>query len=161
MSVEIQHMIDDVLDDSIEHHGVKGMKWGVRRNNTGWVGPSGLPSQKKSQGHKQISVESKSKSTKKSSSSRSTKNMTNSELREQIERLQMEKQYRQLISEMTPQKHAAVRKAINQAILNGASQALTETVKAGGTKYISKPVFNKIDAMMKAQANKQVKKSKG
>lgn len=152
MSVEIQHMIDDVLDDSIEHHGVKGMKWGVRRNNTGWVGPSGLPSRKKIQGHKQASVESKSKS---------TKNMTNSELREQIERLQMEKQYRQLTSEMTPQKHAAVRKAINQAILNGASQALTETVKAGGTKYISKPVFNKIDAMMKAQANKQVKKSKG
>lgn len=157
MSVEIQHMIDDVLDDSIEHHGVKGMKWGVRRNSTGWVGPSGLPSRKKSQGHKQASVESKSKS----SSSRPTKNMTNSELREQIERLQMEKQYRQLTSEMTPQKHAAVRKAINQAILNGASQALTETVKAGGTKYISKPVFNKIDAMMKAQANKQVKKSKG
>lgn len=152
MSVEIQHMIDDVLDDSIEHHGVKGMKWGVRRNSTGWVGPSGLPSRKKIQWHKQASVESKSKS---------TKNMTNSELREQIERLQMEKQYRQLTSEMTPQKHAAVRKAINQAILNGASQALTETVKAGGTKYISKPVFNKIDAMMKAQANKQVKKSKG
>lgn len=152
MSVETQHMIDDVLDDSIEHHGVKGMKWGVRRNNTGWVGPSGLPSRKKIQGHKQASVESKSKS---------TKNMTNSELREQIERLQMEKQYRQLTSEMTPRKHAAVRKAINQAILNGASQALTETVKAGGTKYISKPVFNKIDAMMKAQANKQVKKSKG
>ena len=87
--------------------------------------------------------------------------MTNAELREQIERLQMEKQYRQLTSEMTPQKHAAIRKAINQAILNGASQALTETVKAGGTKYISKPVFNKIDAMMKSQANKKVKKSKG
>lgn len=157
MSVEIQHMIDNALDDKIEHHGVKGMKWGVRRNRTGWIGPAGSPSRAKSQGHKQASVESKSKS----SSSRSTKKMTNAELREQIERLQMEKQYRQLTSEMTPQKHAAIRKAINQAILNGASQALTETVKAGGTKYISKPVFNKIDAMMKSQANKKVKKSKG
>ena len=157
MSVEIQHMIDDALDDSIEHHGVKGMKWGVRRNRTGWIGPAGSPNRAKSQGHKQASVESKSKS----GSSRSTKKMTNAELREQIERLQMEKQYRQLTSEMTPRKHAAIRKAINQAILNGASQALTETVKAGGTKYISKPVFNKIDAMMKSQANKKVKKSKG
>ena len=157
MSIEIQHMIDDALDDSIEHHGVKGMRWGVRRTRTGGLGPAGSPSRTKIQGHKQASLESKSKS----SSSRSVKKMTNAELREQIERLQMEKQYRQLTSEMTPQKHAAVRKAINQAILNGASQALTETVKAGGTKYISKPVFNKIDAMMKAQANKQVKKSKG
>ena len=162
MSAEIQHMIDNALDDSIEHHGIKGMKWGVRRDSTGWIGPAGSPSRKKSQALiGPAGSPSRKSSSKKSRRSSSTKEMTNAELRAQIERLQLEKQYRQLVLEMSPQKHAAARKAIKQAVVNGATQALTETVKAGGTKYVSKPVFNKIDEMAKAQVYKQFIKRKG
>ena len=42
---ELDHTLDDIVDELLEHHGVKGMKWGVRRYKT--LRKEGVKQQKK------------------------------------------------------------------------------------------------------------------
>ena len=71
------------------HHGVKGMKWGVRRyqNKNGSLTPAGKKRRKSDDYHSDY---------KRAHNKDSVKNMSDKELRERINRLQMEKQYSQL-----------------------------------------------------------------
>lgn len=65
---EAEHM--DALDDVLEHHGIRGMKWGVRRSR------------------KQIETRA----------GKSVKDMSDDELRSVVNRLNMEQQYSRLTS---------------------------------------------------------------
>lgn len=65
------------MSNELYHHGVKGMRWGVRKS-------------------KGAGSSIKRKKNTKRSREKSIKKMTDQELRERINRLQLEKQYRQL-----------------------------------------------------------------
>lgn len=69
--------------DYLEHHGIKGQKWGVRRT------PAQL-------GHKSITKSEVSEEREKSSHSKNVKNMSDTELRESLKRLRMEEEYKKL-----------------------------------------------------------------
>lgn len=79
-------------EEILEHHGIKGQKWGVRRyqNRDGTRTAAG---KKREQAHFDDSVHDDYN---KAHNSKSVKSMSDAELRTRLNRLQMEKQYKQL-----------------------------------------------------------------
>lgn len=84
-------------EEMLEHHGIKGQKWGVRRfqNKDGTRTAVG---KKREQSH---SDEPAHDDYSKAHSGKNVKTMSDAELRSRLNRLQMEKQYSQLTNSDT------------------------------------------------------------
>ena len=91
----------DSMYDTLMHHGIRGMKWGVRRyqNKDGSLTSAGRRRQrnnpffiKKSKAKKQKEFNNK-KQTKNITKKKSIKDMTNEELRERTNRMNLENDY--------------------------------------------------------------------
>ena len=96
----------------LQHYGILGMKWGVRRTPEQLARASG----------------------KKSSSDDEVKKMSDSELRSKINRLQMEKQYKQL----TSSEISVGRKFVQQTATNYVSKYMTKGIDVVIKKATSK-----------------------
>lgn len=85
------------MSNSLYHFGIKGMKWGIRRyqNKDGSLTAAG----KKRYNEGEQSSKEKSAPSSSSNRSRSIGELSDTELRTRINRLNLEKQYRQLLSE--------------------------------------------------------------
>lgn len=85
------------MSNSLYHFGIKGMKWGIRRyqNKDGSLTAAG----KKRYNEGEQSSKEKSAPSSSSNRSRSISELSDTELRTRINRLNLEKQYRQLLSE--------------------------------------------------------------
>ena len=97
-------------NDELYHHGIKGMKWGVRRT------PAQL-------GHKPSKLTTSQRKSE-------MKKMSDKELRNRINRIQMEKQYMQL----TAPEVSAGKKFVKDVLVNAAKQTATSYV----SKYMNK-----------------------
>ena len=113
------------MENTLQHHGIKGMKWGIRRyqNKDGSLTP---------EGRNRYSDDTSSH----------VKNMTDQELRDRINRLQLEKQYKSLL-EPSGQKTVNKGKAFVQNVIetSGKNIATQLTTYAMGTlvnKYFGK-----------------------
>ena len=99
--------------NELYHYGVKGMKWGVRRTPA-QLGNKTSSTKKKKTGviaktAKKISSDHKKKTETKASIKRinelkkkKVSEMTDDEIRERMQRLQLEKEYKKLLSEVDP-----------------------------------------------------------
>ena len=80
----------------LQHYGVLGMKWGVRRSKTQLSSTSGSSKKKKLKPDREQKKIAKSKTKTSEPAKKTIKDLSDTELREKINRLNLEKQYRDL-----------------------------------------------------------------
>ena len=128
------------------HHGVKGMKWGVRRTKAqlGYKISKGFKRAKKAAVEKVKIVKAKKEEQKKAS--KSVKDMTDSELRERINRLSLEQRALDLerqISNLSPQKVSAGQKFVTETGGKMLSSLGSAASKVAG-EYIERQLKNSL-----------------
>lgn len=132
-------------NNELTHWGVKGMRWGIRRyqNKDGTLTPAGNKRLKsKGEKVKTDKILKKTNSSKKSYHSKKIIEMSDSELREKINRLQMEKQLKDLISSSEKTKRSKgkdfVMGVLEQSGKNIATQAATYVIGKGVNNTLGK-----------------------
>lgn len=137
------------------HHGVVGMKWGVRRyqNKDGTRTSAG---KRRDRQKKSENSQSEDHKTSRTSKSKATSGLSNDELRKLNERLQLEENYKRLTTTKMQKSESWVKKAIT----NASEQALTEFSKGiflGGAKLLVKelsPEFAEVAFKLKDKEKK-------
>lgn len=124
-------LAQDVGSVSIEHHGVRGQKWGVRRRVQALVGGSGQVPRSAA-----AASQAREKSWKKTYANRSS--LTTPQLREKVNRLTLENQLKQQVSIANPAKKSAARQIITnvgtELVKNVARQTGERLLKEALTK---------------------------
>jgi len=137
----------DGIEEILEHYGTKGMKWGVRKRPSSSVSKSARGKQKRdTTGLKKGSdTGQKAPPTKRYKGSRKeTRKLSDSDLSARLKRLNMEKQYRDLVKKQNPP-NAISRgsKKVSSILVNSGSKAMTNflgkkvfpaIINAAGTK---------------------------
>lgn len=114
-------------EEYLQHYGVLGMKWGVRKQKT-----STSTKKKRSNARKNYNLKINSR---KKNKYRDISNLTDTQLRARINRLQLERQYASMLRD---QKYAvAVGKNVSEDILyKTGNQLVSQTLKKGGKKLL-------------------------
>ena len=140
------------MDNELYHHGVKGMKWGVKK--TPVRSSSGATRKRKSN---TLSLFKKKKTTHKVSSANSSpaqtksiKDMSDDELRKKIERVQLEQDYLQLDPKAVSRGKRITKRVMDDMIVPAAvdigKQAVKSIMANGVNKVLSLEGDNKVYA---------------
>ena len=98
MSIQNVKHEDDTIDIFLEHHGIKGMKWGVRRTSAQLARAAGRGAAKTA-----TKIKENRAAKKESSSSRSkSKHLSDQELQALVNRLRLEQDLKRLVAETKP-----------------------------------------------------------
>ena len=145
------------MDNELYHHGVKGMKWGVKK--TPVRSSSGNTRKRKSN---TMSLFKKKKTTRNASvakssptQTKSVKDMSDDELRRKIERVRLEQQYQQLNPKTVSRGQRIAKRVMNNVIGPAAEDLGKQVVKSFMAKGINK-VLN-LEGDSKVYANNKKK----
>lgn len=131
-------------NNELMHHGILGMKWGVRRyqNKDGSLTPAG----KRRMQTGEIGKSSDSAVSSTSSHKRSVKEMSDSELRDKISRMELEKRYKDLSKSSeqakTSKGRAFVMDVLEKSGKNIATQAVTYAMGSMVNKVAGSDIVN-------------------
>lgn len=137
MTKDLKHMdqilAQDIGGDSIEHHGVKGQKWGVRRRVQSLLGRTRSGRVPRAA---EAASGAREKSWRKVYANRAS--LSTPQLREKVNRLTLENQLKQQVSIASPAQKSAARQAITKVgtelLRNVAQQAGQQFLKQALTK---------------------------
>ena len=145
------------MDNELYHHGVKGMKWGVRK--TPVRSSSGATRKRKSNA---LSLFKKKKTTRNASvakssqaQTKSVKDMSDDELQRKIDRARLEQKYLELNPETVSRGRRIAKSVINNVIVPSAEDLGKQVVKSFMAKGINK-VLN-LEGDSKVYANNKKK----
>ena len=131
-------------NNELMHHGILGMKWGVRRyqNKDGSLTPAG----KRRVQTGEIGKSSDSAVSSTSSHKRNVKEMSDSELRDKISRMELEKRYKDLSKSSeqakTSKGRAFVMDVLEKSGKNIATQAVTYAMGSMVNKVAGSDIVN-------------------
>lgn len=149
------------MENSLYHHGVKGMKWGVRRTpaqlghktTSSKKKKTGLFSKSKQETKKKTVVKS-TEHTEQKPKKKSVKEMTDQELNTSINRMRLEQQYAQL----TPKKASLGKRFVNSAINDVLVPGIREGAKNMVADQTRKRGNDFVNDMFEAMTNQKKKK---
>ena len=138
-----------MTSNELYHHGIKGMKWGVRRyqNKDGTLTKAGRKKMAKLDKEYSKLTGQKRNTESPSTNSSSTKKkkiseMSDDEIRAKINRLDLEKRYSELINSSSKKQQsigkAFIKKVSNNVIIPVATDLSKQVVKSALTKVINK-----------------------
>ncbi len=136
--------------NELYHHGVRGMKWGVRK--TPVRSSSGATRKQKSKTRKVSVLKSSPTQTK------SIKDMTDDELQRKIERARLEQQYRQcrqLSPETVSKGRRIAKRVMNNVIVPAAEDLGKQVVKSFMAKGVNKALSLEGDSRVYANNKKK------
>lgn len=128
--------------DQLYHHGIKGMKWGIRRfqKKDGSLTPTGRKRYGDGPDGDDRDAESSPGKPKASGSKKSVNEMTDAELNAAVNRLRLEQQYRQLSPEKVSLGKKFVDSLQKDVIIPAAKEAGKNVVKDLMEKELKKAV---------------------
>lgn len=147
-------------NNELVHYGVKGMKWGVRRfqRKDGSLTPAGKKryndsdngdNQNRSQNGNQSGGQNRSSSSSGNTSGRrSTSEMSDAELQRVVNRLNLEKRYKELTPATTSMGQRFIKKVMNDVVVPSVTTASRNVL----TSFV--------ESSLKNQLNKQTTKKK-
>ena len=145
------------MDNELYHHGVKGMKWRVRK--TPVRSSSGATRKRKSN---TLSLFKKKNTTRNASvaksspsQTKSVKDMSDDELRRKIERVRLEQQYQQLNPKTVSRGQRIAKRVMNNVIVPAAEDLGKQVVKSFMATSINKALSLEGDSKVYANNKKK------
>ena len=134
----------DISDSALEHYGVKGMKWGLRKRSKTRVSSSGArstspnPSSKVSAPNPSSKVSAPTTRDKRVKALKNRRELSDSDIKDFTSRLQSEKQLKALLDEDVSPGRTFIKKVMSDAGKQAATKLATNAMTYGTTKVMGK-----------------------
>ena len=132
----------DISEFALEHHGVKGMKWGVRKRSKTRVSSSGARSTSPNPSSKVSAPTTRDKRVK---ALKNRRELSDSDIKDFTSRLQSEKQLKALLDEDVSPGRTFIKKVMSDAGKQAATKLATNAMTYGTTKVMGKAFGSELE----------------
>lgn len=132
----------DISEFALEHHGVKGMKWGVRKRSKTRVSSSGARSTSPNPSSKVSAPTTRDKRVK---ALKNRRELSDSDIKDFTSRLQSEKQLKALLDEDVSPGRTFIKKVMSDAGKQAATKLATNAIIYGTTKTMGKAFGSELE----------------